>query len=217
MIEIFGAELGLLPTSDALAKALNPQFLAAYRAGHGEVRNESALTASLTGLLLLQAAGVMGNLVYDDRGRPHVTDASCDFNITHTDRCVFCAVEIPDETAAPCRVGLDAEDLSRMSEERISRMARRWFSEAERAWFDATPDEETFLRIWTRKEALMKWIGTGLVDLPRADTVAAEALHCVRFTEYRVGEALLSLCCRDTARTPQEIRMLTPNALLRGV
>lgn len=214
MIEIFGAELGLLPTLDVLAKALSPQFLAAYRARRGEVRNESALTASLAGLLLLQAAGATGTLLYDDRGRPYLADSACDFNVTHTDRYVFCAVEIPDETTAPCRVGLDAEDLSRMPEERISRMARRWFSEAERALFDAAPDVETFLRIWTRKEALMKWIGTGLVDLPRADTLTAEALHGIGFAEYRVGETLLSLCLRNGTRAPQEIRMLTADALL---
>ena len=214
MIRLFGAELHLLPSADRLADALNSQFLAAYHARHGERHHARAATASLAGLLLLQASGMRGKLIYDDNGRPYLADATCDFNITHTNRYVFCAVETPDSQGEICRVGLDAEDLSRLSGERIPKLAERWFSDAERAYFASVPKVETFLRIWTRKEALVKWIGTGLVDLSHADTLAVEAERGIRFAEYRVSETLLTLCHGENACAPQEIRMLRAEEIL---
>jgi len=209
VIEILGAALDELPSVSELTAALKKQFLFAHRDCHGEIRNERAARASLAGLLLLQASGARGDLSYDDRGRPRLSDASCDFNITHTDAYAFCALETATDGVGTCRVGVDAEDLSRLSRERGDRLAERWFSEAEKAVFEAAPSEECFLRIWTRKEALMKWIGTGLVDLPRADTVSAESAYGIRFTEYRVGETLITLCLRAGAVAPPRIRMLS--------
>ncbi|MBR3893859.1 MAG: 4'-phosphopantetheinyl transferase superfamily protein [Clostridia bacterium] len=209
MIEILGVELDALPSAFELTSLMDEKFLSAHRARHGLMRNERAARASLAGLLLLQSTGVRGDLIYNENGRPSLLGESCDFNITHTDAHTFCAVARPSAASEPCRLGLDAENLSRLSHERVDRLAERWFSDAENASFAADPTPEAFLRIWTRKEALLKWIGTGLVDLPHADTVCAEAFYNVRFVEYRMGDTLITLCLAADAVAPQEIRMLS--------
>ncbi len=211
MIEILGVALDGLPPVSELTSLMNEKFLSAHRLRHGEIHNERAARASLAGLLLLQASGVRGELIYDDKGRPSLVGAPCDFNITHTDAYAFCAVETSTDGARRCRVGLDAEDLSRLSRDRIERLVARWYSDAEKALFAADPSVECFLRIWTRKEALMKWIGTGLADLSRADTASAESAHGIRFAEYRVDGTLISLCLHADACAPQAVRMLSGN------
>jgi SOS response regulatory protein OraA/RecX/phosphopantetheinyl transferase (holo-ACP synthase) len=59
----------------------------------------------------------------------------------------------------PCGVDIELATRSRVSEAVI----RRKFTPAEQALFDGAPgDETTFLRVWTRKEAFLKYTGEGL-------------------------------------------------------
>ena len=94
-------------------------------------------------------------------------------------------------------------------------MARRWFSENEQATFYANPTMESFLRIWTRKEALVKWLGEGIEALKRTDTVNAEATHGVRFQSYTEGKTLITLCHSATLIPPSAVHMLTDSELAR--
>lgn len=235
MIDILGITLSQLPPRRTLVTMVDDCFLMAWKERHRSVRDEKAACASLAGLLLLQAAGIRGTLAYDDTGRPYLNDREVDFNITHTDRHAFCAIEYPPtETVMPepppsrdypskrvskvnikrmfagqCRVGLDAENLSRLASMRICPLADRWFSLHEEDFFLSAPTDETFLRVWTRKEALVKWLGGGLTQLRQADTVTAQSLYRVRFHEYRVENTVVSLCCHETSPAPHRIHMLT--------
>ena len=88
-------------------------------------------------------------------------------------------------------------------------MAERWFTENEQAFFYRDPSELSFLRVWTRKEALVKWMGEGLRALREADTVLAESMYGVRFYEYAVEDSWVTLCCSCHSRPPQTVQMLS--------
>lgn len=214
MIELIGLYLNQLPGRHALIALLDDRLYGAWRDRHKSIRDELAVKASLGGLLLLQRMGIREALAYDEKGRPYIKDSNFDFNITHTDRMVIGAFESPDRgealpEASPCRVGVDAENLARIASVRIAPLAARCFTEAEQEQFLETPTDNTFLRIWTRKEAFVKWLGEGLRVMRRADTVIAHKTHGVKFSEYRVEDTLITLCHRAEAAPPAELHLLT--------
>ena len=240
MIDIYGIALSKLPQKRRMIQLLDERFYEAWRERHRSIRDERAVRTSLAGPLLLQASGVRGELFYDEKGRPSLRDRDVDFNITHTEGYTFCAMECPDEApslpepptdptypdvyVAPkdrerlysgcCRVGVDAENLSRLSSMRVFPLASRWFSEREEDFFLSLPNDESFLRVWTRKEALVKWLGTGISALRSADTVTAQSRYGVRFYEYRVEDTVVTLCCHAASPRPPRIRILTDTELL---
>jgi 4'-phosphopantetheinyl transferase len=122
-----------------------------------------------------------------------------EISISHTARYALCAIS---DGEAP--IGLDAEDMvGRLNKDRRLAMAERWFSADERA--EAVKSEEAFYRIWTRKEAYVKRLGTGLRDLSALDTVSVR--DC-RFTEYRLGETCITLACAPDECPPEKICMV---------
>ena len=241
MIKICGVSLSQLPERRELMFLLDEPLYLAWRERHKSIRDEKAARASLAGILLLQMQGYRDNLLYDRNGRPYFEYIDVDFNITHTEQAVFCAIETreADECTvltglegtlpfpsleAPegdrkrlfegqLRVGLDSEDIQRISSVRICPMADRWFSENEYDFFLKAPTDMTFLRIWTRKEALIKWTGEGLRSLRLADTVLAPSVYGVRFYEYAVGSTLLTLCCHSDATPPSTVHMFSNSEL----
>jgi 4'-phosphopantetheinyl transferase len=82
------------------------------------------------------------------------------FNVSHSAELALIGV---------CRgheLGVDIERVRRMSE--ADRIVASFFSPAERAEFAAIPDHLkglAFFRGWTRKEAVLKGLGTGLAGL----------------------------------------------------
>ena len=213
---------------------LEQHFGVSWRERHRSA-DDRAARASLGGLSLLRCAGLSGTILYENNGRPYLEGGDVDFNITHTDQQVFCAVALHGETVAAepdtlrmpypsqnasgarkqslfdgmPRVGIDGENLSRIATVRVCPLADRWFSERELDFFLSDPTDRTFLRIWTRKEALVKWTGVGLSGLREADTVIAESMYGVRFYEYNMGDTLLSLCTHADAIPSDTIRMLS--------
>ena len=160
---------------------------------------------SLLALSLLHSAGMDGTLAYGENGRPYFCDRTCDFSITHTQNHVFCAIIDGEE---PTRIGIDAETLGRPDFSNLEEMAARWFGENEQTVFSASPTKETFLRLWTRKEAYVKYTGEGLKALSKVDTVSLEAEGEIRFFDYRVGDILLSVCAPRGLETPNEIQII---------
>lgn len=86
------------------------------------------------------------------------------FNVSHCAGLSLIAVALGRE------VGIDAESLSRPIEDRDA-IAARFFSDSENSELAAYPEHErgaAFLRCWTRKEAVVKGLGTGF-QLPLAE------------------------------------------------
>jgi 4'-phosphopantetheinyl transferase len=102
-------------------------------------------------------------LTYGPRGKPLLggTNAagSLQFNVAHTHDLALVAV------TRGCGVGVDIERLRAVSH--LEAIARRYFHPAEVSEILGAPAEtrnETFLRCWTAKEAVIKAVGTGLTD-----------------------------------------------------
>lgn len=213
MVELYGIRISDLPSVCDAKKRY--ACAADWCNRHPHHRDNDATRAGIGGLLLLRAAGVTGKISYTKEGRPLVQDSAVDFNVTHTDRHVFVAIDRGSDPTHPPRVGIDAEELCRTVRGRDS-LAARWFSDAERRLLQADTCENAFLRVWTRKEALVKWIGTGFAATATADrdTCAAKERYGVAFWNFCVDGACISVCAREKSRVAGEIRMLSSKELL---
>ena len=190
MIKLYGAACGT--DISALSKEIPAQWLVTWDTCHKVGKYEHAALLSLPALALLHRSGADGTLSYDENGRPYFEERTCDFSITHTQNHVFCA--LTDGEDSSIRIGIDAEDLGRPDFSNLDEMAARWFSESEQKAFLASPTKETFLRIWTRKEAYSKYTGEGLRALSKIDTETFAKEGNIQFFDYRIGDILLSVC-----------------------
>lgn len=106
------------------------------------------------GLLLTHIFGKNGVaplLAYGENGKPFLAEqADTFFSITHSDKWVFLAV-------ADCEIGIDAQAPRKV----CPRLAARSTSPEELAWVKEDT-EPHFTRLWTMKEAYLKYTGTGL-------------------------------------------------------
>ena len=190
MLKVFFAPCGADIAS--LRAQIPAQWLVTWDTCHKVGKNEKAALLSLSALSLLHRAGADGTLSYDENGRPYFEERTCDFSITHTQNHVFCA--LTDGEDSSIRIGIDAEDLGRPDFSNLDEMVARWFSESEQKAFLASPTQETFLRIWTRKEAYSKYTGEGLRALSKIDTETFAKEGNIQFFDYRIGDILLSVC-----------------------
>jgi 4'-phosphopantetheinyl transferase len=109
---------------------------------------------------------------YNEHGKPRldhparlspVIEGACHFNLSHTDDLIAFGAS----TAGP--LGIDIERVA--ARPGIAQIARRFFHPQEFAYATALGQpvcERRFFEVWTRKEALLKALGTGLAtDLRR--------------------------------------------------
>jgi len=105
------------------------------------------------------------DFIISPHGKPSLVNSSrgnrakIEFNLSHSEDLAVVAVSF-----GPI-LGVDVEQVRDMPD--WLQMARQFFSDAEIAAIEQVPSGEAnamFLRFWTRKEALLKAIGTGLQD-----------------------------------------------------
>lgn len=144
----------------------------------------------------------------DEHGRPFPKNPSLcallDFNVSHTKNTVAVALSIRESEKETPRIGIDVE--SPHPHIRKKQLAERFFSENEIALLNESADEEsTFLSIWTRKEAYLKYRGTGLAgQMQSADTTNPASLSVTLETyPLSYGDAILSLCLSEGVIPPK--------------
>jgi len=104
---------------------------------------------------------------YSERGRPSLPGAPFDFNLAHSEELALLAL-------SPQPLGVDLELLRDVGD--AAGIVQRFFSPAEAAAFARVPAgqrAQAFLNGWTRKEALLKAVGTGIADLHTVDVTLA--------------------------------------------
>lgn len=114
---------------------------------------ESAPVRSLLG----EYAGADAIIEYDARGKAHVCGDGLQFNVSHSGGALALAVS----RSQP--LGIDLEHQRRPR--RAIELAQRFFAPHEAAALQRLPESEqqaAFLRLWTRKEALVKAEGGGI-------------------------------------------------------
>lgn len=122
--------------------------------GRVSVASRGVLRVLLSGYLGRTPAGIP--LAVNAHGKPLLDRAGVDlqFNVAHAGARMLLAF------ALDRAVGVDVEDTTRDVD--LDVLARRYFDEPERAALDASSDRRaTFFRLWVRKEARLKALGTG--------------------------------------------------------
>ena len=144
----------------------------------------------------------------DDHGRPFPKDPSLrhlfDFNVSHAGNTVAVALAVREKDGESPRIGIDVE----IPHPRIRKLslAERFFTENEQLLLrSSTHLDEDFLRIWTRKEAYLKYLGTGLAgQMQSADTTCPTTLSVTLETYPLTGaDAMLSLCLPEGVPPPK--------------
>lgn len=111
--------------------------------------------------LLERVLGSIEGLVTSEAGKPFIPGGK-HFSISHSEGSW--AVLIADEEC-----GLDIQFKREANEIKI---AKRWYHPDEFA--AVNDDEEEFFRIWTRREALVKAAGTGIISASLPNTLGDE-------------------------------------------
>lgn len=114
-------------------------------------------------------------LEYAENGKPFLKNYSdLHFNISHCRTHIALAL-----SHSP--VGIDVESLRRVSPSLIKRVC----SDEEQHIISQSSDPDMeFLRLWTRKEAYLKYTGTGIVE-PLTNIPPQSTAHCPLTTKHR--------------------------------
>jgi 4'-phosphopantetheinyl transferase len=97
------------------------------------------------------------DIAISHKGKPYLSNFDFQFNISHTHSAIALAL------SPNLLLGVDVESLERQVD--IHAVAKQVFSEQERYYLEQQSDAtEAFIKIWTRKEALVKAQGDGLYN-----------------------------------------------------
>jgi 4'-phosphopantetheinyl transferase len=100
------------------------------------------------------------SIIYDKNNKPRLEGDSLFFNISHTREAFAFAISERSE------VGIDLEKVDKNID--FKSIIGSFFSSEERGFILESPFESRnkFFLLWTRKEALLKAIGTGIISNP---------------------------------------------------
>jgi 4'-phosphopantetheinyl transferase len=126
-------------------------------------------------LLLLECLRILNmqrsleELTVSEAGRPFIPNC-CDFNISHTDGLVICAM------SERGKIGVDTEAIKPIDYQNFKGVfhEREW-----NALMQATQVEEKFYEIWTLKEAVVKADGRGLHEKLHSWSVVDREFVCI--------------------------------------
>lgn len=137
----------------------------------------------------------------DKNSRPYIENCDrIDFNISHSDSLVVCAVATAENGAAKPRIGVDAEEMSQ--KDRIG-LAERFFAEGEKEELRRSDNKPLlFAKLWTRKEAYIKWLGTGLATPLSSFDITKELP--VRLETFNMDGNVITVCA-DSSLFPIRI------------
>ncbi len=113
---------------------------------------------------------------YGPQGKPYVVDTTLQFNVSHSDDHILIGIGHHHP------IGVDVEHMTRIVE--MADIAARFFTANEARQINALSGDaqrRAFFNVWTRKEALLKAIGSGLsLSLQACEvSVGDEALSTV--------------------------------------
>lgn len=121
------------------------------------------------------------DFVFSPQGKPSLVNnhkGKIEFNLSHSEDLGVVAV------SSGSILGIDVEQVREMAD--WPQMASQFYSDAEIVAIERAPSNEKstmFLRFWTRKEALLKAIGTGLQDDLSRFCTAADDLDQVSIVQ----------------------------------
>jgi 4'-phosphopantetheinyl transferase len=150
---------------------------ASFIAVHGALR-------CVLGRYLGVPPGSIG-FTYGPKGKPALAGGSLEFNLSHSGKLAAMAV------TSGGAVGVDVEEMRPLDD--LELVAQRFFCPEEAAEVLSLPKAEqtaAFYRCWTRKEAYVKAIGSGLsvpLDAFQVSVVPGEPAHLIHIEEDRAA------------------------------
>lgn len=164
---------------DALAALLSPDEIArAARLAIPMLRERFVLAHGVLRETLSALTGIPAAALRFERGadgKPRLVGGDIEFNLSKSGVALLIA------TARGMAVGCDLEQVRPNAEAKA--IAARWFSAAERAALQRVAGnafDAAFMRLWVRKEALLKALGTGLQGSLGIDTGDPEPMETPR-------------------------------------
>ena len=139
----------------------------------------------------------------EDNGKPYLVDfPSIYFNLSHSKRCVLCAI------SEQC-LGVDVEKIENAPFEIMD----KFFHEDEIAYINGTKtkwSEHRFFEIWTKKEAYVKYDGKGLrIDLAQVNTVKSKLYGC--YVTLHIDDNYICSIYTEEAITPIIVNLTEQN------
>lgn len=126
------------------------------------------------------------------------------FNISHTRNALAVAFSNHE-------IGIDVESIKTVD----FAIANRFFTSSERDYLFAHRNpKRAFYEIWTKKEAYIKWMGTGLSTPLTAFNVLDHMIDSMIHT-FETGKYLVSVCCKEIAATKPNIITITEAEMYR--
>ena len=143
------------------------------------INKNEALLSAVAGLMLKEVLGVTKDdmIKYGEHGKPYLEHGPF-FSISHSRRYSVLAV-------SESEIGIDIE----MHENINQRLMERCFANDEQAF--AKLSTENFLKIWTAKEAVLKFLGTGFFYSPKNFSVLPLS------EEHEISGNKIRLFCSD--------------------
>lgn len=140
----------------------------AYKQESRQMESALAYIELSRALALRGLQDIKPHFEYNEHGKPYLsTYPNLHFSISHCSQAVGCIL-----SEMPC--GLDIERVRRASPSLISKTMNQ--GEVKQIYSSSHPEVE-FIRLWTRKEAVFKLLGTGITDDMQDILLRAEALH----------------------------------------
>ncbi|WP_242833507.1 4'-phosphopantetheinyl transferase family protein [Desulfosporosinus youngiae] len=134
----------------------------------------------------LEVDGSSLSISINEFGKPYLRDyPNIHYNISHKKGAIVCAVS--DEP-----VGVDIERITNFNK----RIAERFFTQNEQTYIfaDKRNQDQRFAKVWTRKEAYVKWIGKGMmIPFTSFDVLQLDHNNVFINTEF-VGGYVISVC-----------------------
>jgi len=159
---IFRVDLSARPTAKDNAFLSDAERSRAAQFRFDEHRDHWILCRSALRHLLGHAIDVSPAnvpITYNAHGKPQLLDNPIHFNVSHSHDIALIAL------SRNCEVGIDVELLNDAPD--LPAIARRFFTAAEQSFVTSGPPEllsTRFYQCWTRKEALLKSLGHGLLE-----------------------------------------------------
>lgn len=143
----------------------------------------------------LKEYGIKDNeLVYSTYGKPYVIDNRIYFNISHAHNYVVCAFSDKE-------VGIDIEEKRIFKQNIIHRI----FNEKEINDIEQSKEDklQLYTELWTMKESLLKYLGTGIIMNPKKIMIDVRKKGCINcpglndkvyFSNFVIDDYSLTLC-----------------------
>jgi 4'-phosphopantetheinyl transferase len=192
IIEVYFAETKeIIAESEKLMNYANDKDKSAsIRLRDEQDRNTYLICHTLLRLIIskkLNAHPSEIQLINDGKIKPHIDGLPLFFNISHTRNAFILAVCDTSE------VGVDLEEVNRELD--FKSIIRRFFSASESTFILESPEDaiNRFFLIWTRKEAILKARGTGIIsDLSQIE-VLGNGERTIWKSNTKIDNGIMSL------------------------